>query len=68
MAEDRQVLGVRAWRHGLAAGTSGSRLLHGIETSWKYGQRVRCSRLPATVAALRIWPEAPFSTALASIG
>ena len=46
----------------------GSRLLHGIVTSWKYGQRVRCSRFPPTVAMLRIWPEAPFSTARASIG
>ena len=46
----------------------GLRLLHGIETSWKYPQRVRCSRFPPTVAMLRICPDAPLSTARASIG
>ena len=37
----------------------GRRLLHGLVVSWKYGQRVRWSRLPPTVARLRSWPEAP---------
>ena len=46
----------------------GWRLLHGLDTSWKYGQRVRCSRLPPTVAMLRTCPDAPASTARASIG
>ena len=46
----------------------GSRLLHGLVTSWKYAQRVRCSRLPAVVARLRSWPEAPDSSASASAG
>src|SRR5204862_501362 len=44
----------------------GSRLLHGLVTSWKYRQRVRCSRLPPTVAMFRSWPDAPPSTARAS--
>src|SRR5581483_8072287 len=39
----------------------GSRLLHGFVTSWKYGQRVRCRRLPPVVAAFRSCPEAPAS-------
>ena len=46
----------------------GTRLLHGLVTSWKYRQRVRCSRLPPTVAMLRSWPDAPASTARASTG
>src|SRR5256885_16191652 len=37
----------------------GSRLLHGIAVSRKYMHRVRCSRLPAVVAMLRGWGEAP---------
>ena len=37
----------------------GSRLLQGVATLRKYTQRVRCSRLPAVVAALRSWVEAP---------
>ena len=31
--------------------------------SWKYAQRVRCSRLPPVVARLRSWPEAPATSA-----
>ena len=46
----------------------GTRLLHGLVTSWKYRQRVRCSRLPPTVAMFRSWPDAPASTARASTG
>ena len=46
----------------------GCRLLQGREMSWKYGQRVRSSRLPPTVAMFRIWPDAPARTARASIG
>ena len=41
----------------------GTRLLQGLVTSWKYRQRVRCSRLPPTVAMFRSWPDAPASTA-----
>ena len=41
----------------------GSRLLHGVVTSWKYAQRVRCSRLPPVVAMLRSCPDAPASSA-----
>src|SRR5205809_3863767 len=37
----------------------GSRLLHGIAVSRKYTHRVRCRRLPAVVAMLRSWAEAP---------
>src|SRR6202162_5218186 len=37
----------------------GSRLLQGIAVSRKYMQRVRWSRLPAVVAILRSWAEAP---------
>src|SRR2546430_12640855 len=37
----------------------GSRLLHGIAVSRKNMQRVRWSRLPATVAMLRTCAEAP---------
>ena len=37
----------------------GSRLLQGMAVSRKYTQRVRCSRLPAVVAMLRSWAEAP---------
>src|SRR5215470_3055775 len=37
----------------------GSRLLHGMAVSRKYTQRVRCTRLPAVVAMLRSWAEAP---------
>src|SRR5215210_8995986 len=46
----------------------GARLLHGVVTSWKYTQRVRCRRLPPVVAWLRIWPEAPASRARATAG
>src|SRR5436189_4650336 len=37
----------------------GSRLLQGIAVSRKYMHRVRCSRLPAVVAILRSWADAP---------
>ena len=37
----------------------GSRLLQGMAVSRKYTQRVRWSRLPAVVAMLRSWVEAP---------
>src|ERR671930_308124 len=37
----------------------GSRLLQGMAVSRKYTQRVRCRRLPAVVAMLRSWAEAP---------
>src|SRR5205823_15114407 len=40
----------------------GSRLLHGVATSRKYGQRVRCRILPAIVAMLRTWPDAASSS------
>ena len=46
----------------------GARLLQGLVTSWKYWQRVRCSRLPPTVAMFLSWPDAPASTAWASTG
>jgi len=36
----------------------GSRLLHGVAVSRKYGQRVRCRMLPPIVAMLRSWPDA----------
>ena len=41
----------------------GSRLLHGMAVSRKYMQRVRCSRLPAVVAMLRICAVAPLRIA-----
>lgn len=41
----------------------GTRLLQGFEMSWKYGQRVRCSRFPPVVAVFRSCPEAPESSA-----
>src|SRR5437870_11377814 len=41
----------------------GSRLLQGIAVSRKYTQRVRCRRLPAVVAMLRSWADAPFRIA-----
>ena len=41
----------------------GSRLLHRVVRSWKYTQRVRCSRLPPVVARLRSWPDAPATSA-----
>src|SRR6266571_2528754 len=37
----------------------GSRLLQGMAVSRKYMHRVRWSRLPAVVAMLRSWVEAP---------
>src|ERR1700747_3031534 len=37
----------------------GSRLLQGMAVSRKYTQRVRWSRLPAVVAMLRSWADAP---------
>src|SRR2546423_800407 len=37
----------------------GSRLLQGMAVSRKYTQRVRWSRLPAVVAMLRSWVDAP---------
>src|SRR6476660_7699680 len=37
----------------------GSRLLQGIAVSRKYMHRVRWSRLPAVVAILRSWADAP---------
>ena len=37
----------------------GSRLLQGMAVSRKYTQRVRCRRLPAVVAMLRSWADAP---------
>src|SRR5438132_1930058 len=37
----------------------GSRLLQGMAVSRKYIQRVRFRRLPAVVAMLRSWAEAP---------
>ncbi len=46
----------------------GARLLHGLVGSMKYAHRVRWSRLPAVVARLRSWPEAPSSSAWASTG
>ena len=46
----------------------GARLLQRQRVSRKYAQRVRWSRLPPIVAALRIWPEAPLSSACASAG
>src|SRR5882724_1216708 len=44
----------------------GSRLLQGMAVSRKYMQRVRCSRLPAVVAKLRSWADAPDSRACES--
>src|SRR4029453_16664142 len=41
----------------------GSRLLHGMAVSRKYTHRVRCSRLPAVVAMLRSWADAPLRSA-----
>ena len=46
----------------------GARLLQALAVSVKYWQRVRCSTLPAVVAALRSWPEAPESRASARAG
>ena len=46
----------------------GWRLLQALAGSWKYAQRVRCSRLPPTVAALRNCAEAPDSSASATAG
>src|SRR5205807_7697510 len=46
----------------------GWRLLHGQKVSRKYGQRVRCIRLPPTVAMLRICAVAPDSSASDSTG
>ncbi len=46
----------------------GSRLLQRQRVSRKYVQRVRCSRLPPTVAALRICPDAPLSSASDTAG
>lgn len=46
----------------------GARLLQGETASVKKGQRVRCIRLPPTVAALRNCAEAPASRASATIG
>src|SRR2546429_3035382 len=37
----------------------GSRLLQGMAVSRKYTHRVRWSRLPAVVAMLRSWADAP---------
>jgi hypothetical protein len=41
----------------------GSRLLQGMAVSRKYTHRVRCRRLPAVVAMLRNWADAPESMA-----
>ena len=46
----------------------GVRLLQAFAGSVNDRQRVRCSRLPPTVAWLRSWPEAPASRAIASTG
>ena len=47
----------------------GSRLLHGVQvSSRKYGQRVRCIRLPPIDAALRSCGEALASSACAMAG
>jgi hypothetical protein len=46
----------------------GSRLLQRQRVSRKYVQRVRCSRLPPIVAALRICPDAPLSSASDTAG
>src|SRR5216683_6454331 len=46
----------------------GSRLLQGMAVSRKYMQRVRWSRLPAVVAILRNWAEAPLRRACESTG
>ena len=46
----------------------GSRLLHAWDRSRKYEQRVRCIRLPPTLAMLRICPDAPASSAWDSSG
>ena len=51
MAERSRGCGARPRAPG--SRVPGSRLLHGFVTSWKYGQRVRCSRLPPVVARLR---------------
>src|SRR5437867_1601795 len=46
----------------------GSRLLHGQNVSRKYGQRVRCRRLPPTVAMFRTCGVAPDRSASVSTG
>ena len=46
----------------------GSRLLQGIAVSRKYMHRVRWRRLPAVVAMLRSWAEAPLRMACESTG
>jgi hypothetical protein len=46
----------------------GERLLQGIVVSKKYGQRVRCIRLPPTVAILRNCGDAPALIANESSG
>ena len=46
----------------------GCRLLHGIATSRKYAQRVRCIKLPPIVAMLRSCGDALSSKAMATNG
>jgi hypothetical protein len=46
----------------------GVRLLQAVAVSRKYGQRVRCSRLPPIVAMLRSCGEALASSASATSG
>src|SRR3954471_10536009 len=46
----------------------GSRLLQGMAVSRKYMHRVRWSRLPAVVAMLRSWADAPLRMACDSTG
>src|SRR5262245_35453185 len=46
----------------------GSRLLQGMAVSRKYTQRVRWSKLPAVVAMLRSWGDAPARIACDNTG